>query len=320
MIQAYKIENGTKEKATFKSVNDIPDGIYQDLSIDDYHANSTHESTSTLKPLIKSVAHYKWKKDDDTIQERKEHFDFGNAAEAFLLEPETFAQCVDIFDDTEKIKEILAGNPKLKNVRSCKEYKEWKSEEMASYTGKYIIKRQGKQSMNSILNIAKRCKADKIINKLTSNVQSQYSIFWTDKETGLKLKTRPDICRTKVNIISDVKTIDDASPQNFNRQCTKLHYPIQAIMHIIGVLESGLMPSVDKYYWLALEKEPPYAPQLYEFTKEDQDAATVIFRKLLEDLAAAKKFGKYPAYSSRGDRHGIIDYRMPMNYCNHLFK
>lgn len=284
-------------------------GIYTDLSIRDYHDNKTHISASSVKKAkssLKDFYHYLKKE-----QERKVHFDFGNVFEIALLEPLKITEKVAIFDHTKR--------PEIERNFNSTLNKKWKNKFFEENKDKYIINyHDDKDSFHQIEQMVASCKANAVINKLISNIDYQMSVFWTDKETGLNLKTRPDIVKSKKNIIVDVKTCKDASPRGFVRDAIKLDYPIQAAMQIDGCIKGGIMDKVDSYFWLAVQKTAPFHAELYEFEIEDRENVEVLlYRKVLQKIAQAKEQNLYPGFSDRSyNSYGVLPFMMPEYYVN----
>ena len=288
----------------------MKDGVYTDkeLSIEAYHENDSHVSASGLKAFQISPAHFKLSR--SMPSQRKSHFDFGHAAEIKLLEPNQFNDKVYVMDSKIVCDSIGGLRP-----TSTKEFKAWKSGELELAGERYVIEKHGTESMDSINDIDTMCKNDKLISALLKNTQNQVSCFWTDKDTGVKLKTRPDIIHVNRNVIIDVKTTVDASPWGFGRSVTKFNYPIQAVTQIDGVIASGLMDTVDIYYYLVVQKVEPYLVQLYRMTDEDIQKARDKVSDLLM-LFKMHKDGKLrDGYNYISDnKHGILDLKIPQYY------
>ena len=156
---------------------------------------------------------------------------------------------------------------------------------------------------------------DKIIQRLIDNVQYNYSLYWIDEDTGLKMKTRPDICKVNKNVIVNLKTTRDGSPEQFFRDAAKYDYPLQAAIEIQGCLKTGFMSSVDNYYWLVVEKNPPFNATIYNFKKDDMIWATDILGYYQKITAQAINENFYPGYSQQADnKYGIIDVDLPLWY------
>ena len=241
-------------------------GIFNDITIEQYHEDTTWYSSTGLKMAKKSLKLFKMFLDGYFKDERKKCFDFGNAFESALLDPINFENKVAV--DIEIIDQIMIKKPDTKNPRATTMYKDWYSEQVAKQ--KYIIPYEGKESYSVIEQMLASCYQDATIQRLIKNIEYNYSLLWIDKETGLQLKTRPDICQSNKNIIVNLKTTLDGSPEKFFKDCANHDYPFQACMEIDGVISTGFMQSVDNYFWLVVEKEPPFSATIYEFTKDDQ--------------------------------------------------
>lgn len=292
-------------------------GVYKDISIDDYHKLYTNWFSSTgLRKAKKSLKLFKMLIDGKLPDEYKVEFDMGNVFELALLQSNEIETKVafeqEIFD------EIKKANPDSKMPRGTTMYKEWFEKQKKD--NKYIV---SPENWGVITEMLASCYADATINKLIKNIQYNVSIFWVDEETGLMLKTRPDIMKTSIisgenkNIVVNLKTTRDASPEAFFKDCANHDYPFQACMEMDGVLSSGLMERVDNYFWLVVEKEPPYSAQLYRFAKEDIEYCKDDYRYTLKTVKMAFDSGIFPSYSQRADnKYGVIDVKLPLWYRN----
>lgn len=286
-------------------------GIFNNISIDEYHAEKEWYSSTGLKMAKKSLKLFYLFLQGYFEDVYKSHFGFGNAFELALLDKINFetkvANEVDIFND------IYEANKDTKSPRSTSLYKSWLDEQIR--LKKYIVKDDGKESFRVIEEMLKSCYADAVIQKLIQGIEYNYTLCWIDKETGLQLKTRPDICKIKKNIIVNLKTTVDGSPEGFAKECAKFDYPFQACMEIDGVISTGFMERVDNYFWLVVEKEPPFSATIYEFDQEDIKDCFEEYRYTLKNVAESKKTGLYPSYSQRADnRHGILTVKLPLWY------
>lgn len=294
----------------------MDNGIYTELSIDDYHANKTHYSSSSLKHGKNSLKEFKAYIDGKYDKEgRVSHFDFGNAFELALIEPERFVDEVAIWDESQIVKMIMTERPETKSVRSTKAYKDVKNAFYENNDSKYIIALEGDESYETIKVMLSSCYEDRIIQSLVKNTEYQTSVFWTDEKSGLNLKTRPDISKEKSGIIVDVKSTIDGSPRGFSRQMANLDYPFQACLQIKGAIEGGLMEKVDSYYWLVVEKVLPYSATLYEFAPDDIEMCMDELNYKLQRIGEGVRLNKFPAYSNEADnKYGILTAEIPLWY------
>ncbi len=292
----------------------MEDGIYDNISIGDYHANQTHISATQIKEANKSLKQYHWYRSGKIKKENKPHLSFGNAFELALLDKVGFAEAVGIVPDSKWVAEAM----KIKDYdkpRSSSHYKTESEKWYEENKNKYHINDKGKESWETIQQMLESCWQDKAIQGLVANTEYQLSIFWTDDQTGLKLKTRPDICKRKKNVVVNVKTIEDGSPQSFSRDLAKWDYPLQAVVEINGCIQSGLMPSVDNYFWLVCEKEPPYNATIYEFDKQDIRVTYDKLEFVLSQIKKAHDKDFYPGYSNLADNEfGILKAEIPLWY------
>lgn len=294
-------------------MREIANGIHTDISISEYHENKTHISATGIKMAKKSLALWKWAQTHP--QERKLHFDFGNSFEIALLDKDNFEKFVAIAQTQEWVKMALHEKPTLTVPKSSKHYKTREEDFLVENEGKYIIPDFGPQSFEYIAYMLESCHRDAVIQKLIKGTEYQLSLFWNDQSTGMGLKTRPDICKRKKNVIVNLKTTTDGSPSAFSRELANYEYPLQGAIEIRGCIETGLMEQVDNYFWLVVEKEPPFNATLYEFDPSDQRYSLDELDYLLNKIQSAREEDKYPGYGDRAsNEYGILTAQIPMYY------
>jgi hypothetical protein len=286
-------------------------GIYDNIDIRDYHADKSWFSASAIKRAKKSLTDFMYYQSGFYDNQNKSFLDFGNAFELALLDPDGFDKMVA--NEADVFAEISEKHPDIKKFRATKIYEDWFNSHKKE--GRYILPQTGSESFETIRLMLNSCYKDAAIQKLIKNVEYQKSIYWVDEATKLQLKTRPDFCKLKTNVVVDLKTARDASPEAFSKDIVNFDYPMQAIMQIDGVIESGLMPNVDFYYWLVVEKEPPYNAQIYEFSLEDRNWIYEEYRLILQKIKKAMESNFYPGYTDRADnKFGILKARIPLWY------
>ena len=287
--------------------NKITEGIHLDMDINVYHADKEFVSASSVKEGIKSMAHFNLQRTKPS--ERKSHFDFGNVFEIALLDSingtRFFDEKVIIFD--------VENRPEQTKGITSNINQEWKKGILNGL--KYVIEKTGAESMETLHEMLQSCMRDATIQKVLKNTTYQESYFWTDKTTGLKCKSRPDLRKNGKGIIIDIKTTKDGSPKAFAKDVANLEYPIQAVMQMKGAIQSGAVEKMESYYWLAVEKVAPYNVTLYEFQMDDwqfvDDKLTYYMTKIKESLDSCI----YKGYSAEADNQlGIISLELPMYY------
>jgi hypothetical protein len=309
----------------------MKDGIHENISIGEYHANNFIVSSTGIKKAKNSsrdFAHYLLQPQDN-----KSCFDFGNAFELALMDKvngsNLFQQEVAITNHKEWCEIVLNENPKIKQPTSTNHYKELLKEFQQENSGKYIIDERSETENSEVLNnMVLSVLNDEVIRKVLKNSGYQKSLVWTDARTGLRIKTRPDVekenSKGKV-IVVDIKTTQDASPSAFARQAANLDYPLQAITQIEGVLKTGLHKKVDDYFWLAVEKKAPYHYGLYRFSQSDWDFLRTSYEfyltrcaQVLNTIGKKRDEMNYTDFKSYGEvtQYGVIDLELPLYYKN----
>lgn len=296
---------------------EIKNGIHKDIDIDAYHANRTHISATSIKEAKKCLKQFDWHRRGLMTKSDGSHFDFGNAFELALLDKVGFEKTVAIEQQEYWIalaneERKAEGKEPYTNPRNSARYKAEESKFDAANLDKYLITDADFKKVEQMLT---SCYSDSTIKKLIENTDYQLSLFWTDEETGLNLKTRPDICKTKKNVVVNLKTTLDGSPKAFSKDLAKFDYPLQACVEIKGCIASGLMPQVDNYFWLVVEKVEPFNATIYEFIESDIRSTMMELEYYLNIIAKAQKENFYPGYTQQASNpHGILQATIPQWY------
>lgn len=294
----------------------ITEGIHTDISITDYHADRDYLSATSIKEAKISLRQFDWHRRGLMPPSDGKHLDYGNAFELALLDPEGFKREVAIAQTEYWIAKAMESNPDYKVPKNSGIYKGHRDKFIQDNESKlYQIDDVGPQSYEYIEKMLESCKMDAVISKLIEGTEYQLSLFWTDEESGLKLKTRPDICKRKKNSVVNLKTTLDGSPKAFVRDMIKYNYPLQACMEIKGSLATGLMDTVDNYFWLVVEKVPPFNATIYSFTESDIASTMNELKYYLNKIAQAQEKRFYPGYSDTSmNEYGIIPIVLPPYY------
>ena len=293
----------------------IENGVHRDISIEDYHENLSHVSATGLKIAKRSLKEFYWFRTSKIKHEEKQHFSTGNAFELALFDKVGFNDKVAIMQTEQWKAEALMDKPTLKAPAMSAYYKQCAENFAFAHKNKYLIPDVGEDSFETVESMLESCYKDEMIQRLISNTEYQISLFWDDPKTGLKLKTRPDICQVKRNVVVNLKTCLDGSPAAFSKDLAKYDYPLQAAIEIMGCIESGLMPQVDNYFWLVVEKRAPFNATIYEFDPSDIAAGMDELQYLFTKVKKAMDENLYPGYSDRSDnKYGILTAQIPLWY------
>ena len=222
---------------------------------------------------MKSPAHYKHYKDNP--QEDTPALLFGRAAHKYVLET------YDFYNE-------FAVAPICD--RRTKEGKAIWEQFIADSQGKDVITQEQFEQIDAMRNAML---ATPYVSKLI-NGEHEVSYFWTDEDTGLKCKVRPDSINHKLKIIVDYKTTDNAETEAFMRQAIKYGYDLQAQMY-----QQGVKANLGEEYlfvFIAQEKKPPYAVNILEADESFMASGKRIFREMLNVYKECTESGNWYGY------------------------
>ena len=230
-------------------------------------------SSSELKKIMKSPLHYKhWK---ENPQEDTPALLFGRAAHKYVLET------YDFFTE-------FAVAPNCD--RRTKEGKETWAKFLEESEGKDVIT---EEQFKQIEDMRIAMLATPFVSKLI-NGEHEVSYFWTDEDTGLKCKCRPDSINHKLKIICDYKTADNAETQAFMRKSIDLGYDLQAYMYQQGIKEN--IGEDYLFVFIAQEKKPPYAVNILQADDNFMTSGRQIFREMLNVYKECSESGTWYGY------------------------
>ena len=127
---------------------------------------------------------------------------------------------------------------------------------------------------------------------LVDGIHVEQSIYFTHKATGIQCKARPDAMLGSV--VVDLKTTADASFRAFQSSAYKFGYFLQA-----GMIHEALKSidiQMDKFIFLAVEKELPYPLGIYTLDDEALDYGVNQFNELMNNMAFCLENNKWPGY------------------------
>lgn len=240
----------------------------------EYHARP-EISASDLKQIASCPA--KWIYEKSNPKEPTDAMMIGTAIHTRILEPE-------------KYKDEVAILPTLD--RRTKAGKEEYAEFVELSKNKVIITQDQNAEIESI--------EDSVMSNHYARTLIEYeerivekSFFWTDPDTGILCKTRPDL----VGIACvDLKSTVDASEDAFMRQAYNLKYHIQAAFYLDGLRANNI--DCNRFVFIAVEKTAPYIVQIYVADDSFIERGRIEYKQALRTLAQCRADNKYPGYTN----------------------
>lgn len=255
----------------------MKNGIYE-ISNDEYHS-SLGISRSGLTKIIDAPIYYKAAYIDKKGSIQTNAMIIGNALHTKVLEPELFNSqyyCLSKID------------------RRTTDGKAEYAKALAMSNGKTLIK---SEDMDLIEVLSYSIKNNNDAIGLMENTLHEKSLYWTDDETGILCKARPDFMflSERISYVGDIKTTKNASPFNFQKDMFNYGYHIQAAMIAEGLKQiKGII--VEDFYYVVVEKAEPYVTAIYKINSEALEHGHKKFREGLTLLKKCQETNEWPSY------------------------
>ena len=231
-------------------------------------------SSTELKKIMVTPAHYRhWK--DNPEETDTPSLLFGRAAHKYILET------YDFYNE-------FAVAPNFD--RRTKEGKAQYSLFCDQSEGKDIITQEQFEQIDAMRNAML---ATPFVSKLI-NGEHELSYFWTDEDTGLKCKCRPDSINHKLKIVVDYKTCDNAETEHFMKQAIRLGYDLQASYYLDGVKANTGEDYV--FVFIAQEKKPPYAVNILQADDIFIRSGREVYKSMLQTYKECSETGNWYGY------------------------
>lgn len=261
------------------------------ITNEQYHADTSRVSKSGLDLIEKSPAHYYANYLDPNRTRRVETAAMfkGTAVHSVILEPNSFEKTYYKIEDNEKCLEIGGANP-----RATTKYKEWLAALKMAHHSKIALSIFDYELVKTMRDATY---AHPVARRLLEKGVSEQTILWTDPETGVPCKCRPDRESTDTGFIIDIKSTEDASPNGFAKSVANYRYDVQAPLYVDGYTEDrGIAP--EGFVFIAIEKTPPYNVGVYYTTKEIFQIGRNKYKKNLKTYAECRASNNWPGYSN----------------------
>jgi len=240
------------------------------------YRNAQGLSKSMLTHFMRSPAHYQ--QAIKTPMEPTKAMNFGTAfhAEMLMHHPESFYAIQPEADGRTKEGKAIKEKFALENE------------------GKTIISQdEGEMIKGMRDSIMEHSLASSIIE---NRGLSEFSMFAKLNITGsdILLKGRFDAFNEDTGIIMDIKTCEDASPAGFKKAIMNYKYDIQDV-HYTWLAKQ--LYKVHNFFFIAVEKTPPYAVGVYEIGNGMRRYAEEEWTNKMFQFSECTQNNIWPAYS-----------------------
>ena len=269
----------------------LENGIHK-IPFTDY-ASIKRVHKSHLWTLYTSTpARYKWEVEHEE-EEVTPSMIIGLATHTAVLEPPKFDK--EYLVAPENAPDGTSWNRRLKEHKAA-----WQAFE-ATAAGKTILTAEQEELCRDL---AMSVWAHPSAKMLLDKIEPEQSLLWTDPETQIQMKGRPDGIISKAGIIIDLKTCISAAPAAFKMASYKFGYHFQAALYWDGLKACGIAPK--HFYIIAVEKTPPHSVAVYEVENDALSLGRSQYQQALMTLKDCLAVNRWPGYDK-----GILTLPLP---------
>lgn len=240
--------------------------IVTDLSNAAYHADTSAVSHSRLSRLARNPSTFM------APMKQTPSMRWGTLVHAITLEAGTFAEHHAVMPE---------GLDKGKGA------KERVSAFEAANAGKEVL---DADEYRQLLDVRAAIYADAELGMLLSGPgKTEHSLFWTDEDTGIQCRCRPDYWRDD-GIIVDLKSTASSEHHEFQRSAISYHYYSQAAFYYDGVTAvTGKAPNA--FVFGAIEGKETPCIYIHGYAVEEEELAfgRRLYKSWLRDLKAYRE-------------------------------
>jgi hypothetical protein len=224
---------------------------------------------STLKHLRESALHYRYLR--DMPSKTTPAMALGRATHTLVFEPEKFNEEYAIWEGGDR------------RGTAWKEYQE-------ANEGRIIFK---PAEIDIAVQISDAVRRHPLVQPYLVDGVFEQPVFWTDPDTGIACKAKPDWMQPERRVLVDLKTTQSIHARRFGAQAASFGYHLQCAMYAMGI-EGALGWKPAKVCIIAVESKPPYDVAIFEIDRETLMLAEVEVKELLMQLKACRTADSWP--------------------------
>jgi len=267
-----------------------PDNIYKNIPEDDYH-NWNCFSYSMVKHLKKSQKHLdRHMKFEAKELKYKPHIILGNMVECVWLEPKIFdwngyefgANSPFALRPDTYVNAKGETKPFTMNSNVCKD-----TMSRIISSGKTPVTNSQVETSYDIL---EELNNHPTVQELLEGCERQLSVSWTDEETGVQCKIRPDLYNKEKACIPDLKVTHQADFEGFRGICGTFGYNNQHALYTNGMELFDDRPHT--FPLIAVESAPPHCITCIHLREDSIIQGRVDVKKAMREYAKMLESGE----------------------------
>lgn len=265
--------------------------------MEQYLSFKEFEGSSSIKNAVESDQDYIWfrKRSGESTDAQE----WGTAMHMAILEPELFDATYYVFDDSQKVKELIDNG--AKTARATKEYKEWYAEQVALNGDRIILE---KDTFDACQIVRERLQRDSRYHEWVAPAQKEMSVYVEDFYNGMNVKIRLDSFIAPKE--TDIKSTKGISPKNFFYECLKYKYHLQRALYRDVANAAGI--ELTESAILAISNKPPFQHEFYTIPEELIEEGRGLYRLGLDNIARMRNGNVHDGFAQNyiTDKDGFI--------------
>lgn len=260
----------------------------------DYHQNEAIGASMIKTMIMDSPAHYKHWHVDRNVKDATPAMKFGALCHMAMLEAE-------VFNDRFVIEREFKGKG------SVAAYEEWAS---SLPNGTIVLSQKEYQDISGMVMALFKFPDSKNLMKKTGI--KEHSFYFTDPETGLPCKFRPDFL-TDDEWLIDIKTTTRSERGQFMRDVRPMGYHITAAHYLHGY-KQVFGREAKGYIFLAIEKKVPYIPCVFTADNTITEPGEIDRRKGMAKIKRCLESNTWLGYQENGPENLSLPHYELNNY------
>lgn len=255
--------------------------MWKQIPNEEYHSEyRSYLSSSDLRRILRSPAHYRAPQAPSSPAQ-----EFGSLVHTFVLEPNLsearYRARAEVDGRTKEGKSVRAREASLQRL-------------LIAASAQQNLQFVTRRDYDAAVSIASAVRSHLgCASILAGGVAEVAGIC--DDFNGIAARIKPDY-RTDGHII-DLKTCQDGRSDAFSRSVMTYGYAVQASWYCD--IAEAIDGKKRKFYWVAVEKDAPFAVAVYEASDAMLEYGRAQYRKAIELYKECASLGLWPAYSQQ---------------------
>lgn len=260
----------------------------ENLSNEEYHSNKNAVGSSSLRKILKSPISFYADFFGEKKEEKNDAMRFGELVHVAVLEGPRFLEKMTVVPKFSGM--TKDGRESSQSAEAKKKKAEWYAD--AEAQNKIIVTEEDQEKILGIMNSITQHEG---AMNLLKNGAREVSGFFSDPQTGIVNKIRPDFVSFDLGTLVDLKTTQSVVRSDFQKTIWNYRYDFQLAMYGEGV--KAITGKAPQYHALiAVETTAPYEVAVYIADEGMISKGQEDYRKALDTLSECLATNEWPRY------------------------